>query len=75
MIGRTLFGTGIALIIAAAIRSFFDLMQKSPDDPWVLVFAVGCISASIGFGLRREQLARWSRRLFARLMSLAPPEQ
>lgn len=65
MIGRTLLGTGVALVMAAGIRGLFDLIQKSPDDPWVLIFAAGCISASIGFGLRRKELAQLGRRLLS----------
>jgi hypothetical protein len=59
MIGKGLLYTGLSLIAATALRAVFDLLQTRPIDPWVFVFAVGCIAASIGFGLTK--LEPWKR--------------
>lgn len=59
MIGRGFLYTGLALISATALRAIVDLVQTRPKDPWVFVFAVGCIAASIGLGLTR--IEPWRR--------------
>lgn len=51
MIGRGFLYTGVALILASAIRSLADMLQADTFDPWSIVLALGCILASIGLGL------------------------
>jgi protein-S-isoprenylcysteine O-methyltransferase Ste14 len=66
MIGGAFLYTGLALIAATALRAILDLLQTRPTDPWVFVFAVGCIAASIGLGLTRftpwKNLEAWTDR-------------
>ena len=68
MIGKGFLYTGLALIAATALRAIFDLLQTRPTDPWVFVFAAGCIAVSIGIGLTRLQpwksIEEWTRRLW-----------
>jgi len=51
MIGRGLLYTGVALILASALRSLLDILQSDTIDPWSIVLAAGCILASIGLGM------------------------
>lgn len=51
MIGRAILYTGLAMIVAAALRAILDLLRFETIDVWSIVLAVGCIMASIGLGL------------------------
>jgi len=51
MIGRGFLYTGVALILASALRGLLDLLRADTFDPWSMVLAIGCILASIGFGM------------------------
>ena len=51
MIGRAILYTGLAMIVAAALRDMLDLLRFETIDVWSVVLAVGCIMASIGLGL------------------------
>ena len=51
MIGRAILFIGLAMISAAALRATLDLLRFETIDVWSVVLAVGCIMASIGFGL------------------------
>ena len=51
MIGRGFLYTGMALILASALRSLADMLQADTFDPWSIALAVGCILASIGLGM------------------------
>jgi hypothetical protein len=66
MIGAGFLYTGVALIAATALRAILDLLQTRPTDPWVFVFAVGCIAVSIGLGLTRlkpwKNIEAWTDR-------------
>ena len=67
MIGKGFLYTGVALLAATALRAILHLLQTDPKDPWVFVFAAGCIAVSIGFGLTRLQpwknIKEWTDRL------------
>jgi hypothetical protein len=67
MTGRALLFTGIALIAATALRAIVDLLRTDPTDPWVFVFAAGCIAASVGLGLTGLEpwkgIEDWTKRL------------
>jgi len=54
MVGKALLYTGIAMIVASIIRATIVLLRADPFDPWSLVFAVGCILASIGLGVTKS---------------------
>lgn len=51
MIGRGFLYTGVALILASALRGLLDLLRADTFDPWSIVLAIGCILASIGLGM------------------------
>jgi len=51
MIGRGLLYTGLALILASALRGLLDMLQSETFDPWSIVLAAGCILVSIGLGM------------------------
>jgi hypothetical protein len=51
MIGRGFLYTGVALILASAIRGLLDMLRADTFEPWSIVLALGCILASIGLGL------------------------
>ena len=55
MIGRGFLYTGVALIGASALRGLLDLLQSDVFDPWSVILAVGCISASIGLGMTKAK--------------------
>ena len=67
MIGKWFLYTGVALLAATALRAIFDLLQTRPIDPWVFVFAAGCIAVSIGLGMTRLEpwkgIKEWTDRL------------
>jgi hypothetical protein len=51
MIGRGFLYTGVALILASALRGLLDLLRADTFNPWSIVLAIGCILASIGLGM------------------------
>ena len=51
MIGRGFLYTGVALILASALRGLLDLLRADTFDPWSIVLAIGCILASVGLGM------------------------
>jgi len=59
MVGKALLYTGIALIVASLIRATIYLLRADPFDLWSLVFAAGCILASIGLGVTKS--APWEK--------------
>lgn len=53
-LGKGMLFSGLALVVATAIRALADLMQADRFDPWSVILAVGCVSMSIGLGLLKK---------------------
>jgi hypothetical protein len=51
MIGRGILYTGVALILASALRGLLDMLKADTFDPWSIVLAAGFILTSIGLGM------------------------
>jgi hypothetical protein len=51
MVGRGFLYTGVALILASALRGLLELLRADTFDLWSIVLALGCILASIGLGM------------------------
>ncbi len=54
-IGRGLLYFGIALILAATIRTMVDMLKFEKIDLWSVMLAIGLIVMSIGVGLLKKQ--------------------
>jgi hypothetical protein len=55
MIGKAFLYTGLALVVAAAVRATSDMLLADTFDPWSAVLAAGCILASIGLGINKSE--------------------
>ena len=51
MVGKGALYTGVALILASALRGLVRMLRADDFDPSSVVLACGCILASIGLGL------------------------
>jgi len=59
MIGKGFLYTGVALILASALRGLMHMLQADTLDPWSIVLALGCILTSIGLGMTGSK--SWER--------------